>query len=83
MKKIKAYFEDFDASVLTTRRTLFFEILAALLGGIVLGILMAPPQKFKLGCGNGNTTYKAGKDGKCKDECCGDEEDCCCKKEEK
>ncbi|MBR3526092.1 MAG: hypothetical protein IKO11_09615 [Lachnospiraceae bacterium] len=86
MKKIKAYFADFDASVLTTRRAVFFEILAALLGGIILGILIAPPKKVKVGCNNGNTVVKDDKKKK-KDqdqdgcECCC-ECDCDSKKEE-
>ena len=81
MKKIKAYFADFDASVLTTRRAVFFEILAALLGGIILGILIAPPKKVRLGCNNGNTVIKGDKKGEDQDGC-----ECCCdceKEEEK
>ena len=84
MKKIKAYFADFEASVLTTRRAVFFEILAAFLGGIIFGILIAPPKKLKVGCNNGNTIGKDDKDKKdkkdkkCKDKCC-----CDCDKEDK
>ncbi len=44
MKKIKAYFEDLDASVLSTRRVMFLETLVALLAGIIIGILIAPPR---------------------------------------
>ena len=82
MKKIKAYFADFETAVTTTRRAVFFEILAALLGGIILGILIAPPKKVRLGCNNGNTVIK-GKNGEDQDGCeCCCECDCDSKKEE-
>ncbi|MCR4643573.1 MAG: hypothetical protein K5697_16290 [Lachnospiraceae bacterium] len=83
MKKIKAYFADFETPVTTTRRAVFFEILAALLGGIILGILIAPPKKVRLGCNNGNTVIKGDKKGEDQDGCeCCCECDCDSKKEE-
>lgn len=75
MKKIKAYFEDFDANVLSTRRVMFLETLVALLVGIIIGILIAPPRKLKMGCNNGNNNVADGcgcGNGKC---CCDEDSD--------
>ncbi|MBQ9866685.1 MAG: hypothetical protein IJM34_06655 [Lachnospiraceae bacterium] len=74
MKKIKAYFEDLDASVISTRRVMFLETLVALLLGIIIGILIAPPRKLKMGCNNGNNNVADGC-GCGNGRCCGDEDD--------
>ena len=78
MKKIKAYFSDLDAAVLSSRRVIFLEILVAFLSGVILGILIAPPRKLKMGCNNGNNNCATGNGcGNCKDGKCGDESECC------
>ncbi len=78
MKKIKAYFADLDAAVLSSRRVIFLEMLVAFLGGVILGILIAPPRKLKMGCNNGNNNCATGNGcGNCKENVPGDEcEDC-------
>ena len=60
MKKIKEYFADFDATEITTRRVRFLEILVAFLIGVIIGILIAPPRKLKMGCNNGNNNVADG-----------------------
>ena len=76
MKKIKEYFADFDANVLSTRRVMFLETLVALLIGIIIGILIAPPRKLKMGCNNGNNNVAEGNGCGCgKDKCCDEDDD--------
>ena len=75
MKKIKEYFGDFDATVLSTRRVMFLETLVALLLGIIIGILIAPPRKLKMGCNNGNNTVAEGNGCGCGNDKCSDEDD--------
>ena len=76
MKKIKAYFEDFDATVVSTRRVMFLETLVALLLGIIIGILIAPPRKLKMGCNNGNNNVAEGNGCGCGKDCeCGCDDD--------
>ena len=76
MKKIKAYFEDFDTSVISTRRVIFLETLVALLLGVIIGILIAPPRKLKMGCNNGNNNVAEGNGCGCgNDKCCGEDSD--------
>ena len=50
----REYFENIDEAVITTRRVIFLEVFAGFLGGIVLGMLIAPPRRVKMGCNNGN-----------------------------
>ena len=50
----REYFENIDEPVITTRKAIFLEVLAGFLGGIVLGMLIAPPRRVKMGCNNGN-----------------------------
>ena len=75
MKKIKEYFGDFDATVLSTRRVMFLETLVALLLGIIIGILIAPPRKLKMGCNNGNNNVAEGNGCGCGNDKCSDEDD--------
>lgn len=76
MKKIKAYFDDFDASVISTRRVRFLEILAAMLFGIIIGIMIAPPRKMNMGCNNGNNNIAEGNGCGCgNDRECGSDDD--------
>ncbi len=44
---------DYDAIV--NRKLLFFEMLAAVLAGIVFGMLFSPRKSIKIGNNNGNT----------------------------
>jgi len=76
MKKIKEYFNDFDASVISTRRVKFLEVLVALLIGIIIGIMIAPPRKLKMGCNNGNNNVAEGNGCGCGKDCeCGCDDD--------
>ena len=65
MQKLKDYIAEFDEEIMINKKLLFFEMLAALLGGIVIGMLMSPFKSVAI-CSNneniGNT-----------DECCKDE----------
>ena len=72
MKKMKEYFSDLDAAVLTSRRVIFLELLAGFFFGIVVGILIAPPRRLKVGCNNGNMSTT---DGGCECGCSCQEED--------
>ncbi len=74
MDKIKEYFQGFDEVVVTKREAVFFKVLAAFLGGVVLGILIAPPRYAKYGCNNGNANHV----GQEKGQGCG----CCCEEED-
>ena len=82
MKKIKEYFGDLDATVLSTRRVMFLETLVALLLGIIIGILIAPPRKLKMGCNNGNNNVAEGNGCGCGKDKCSDEDDDDDKKED-
>ncbi|MBR3517072.1 MAG: hypothetical protein IKO10_12255 [Lachnospiraceae bacterium] len=68
MEKIKnavsSYFKGMDDAVITTRREVFLQIVIGVLAGIILGILIAPPRKVKIGCDNG-TNIDGGCDGGC------------------
>ena len=75
MDKIKEYFQGFDEVVVTNRGMVFYRILAAFLGGVVLGLLIAPPRYAKYGCNNGNTN-QVGQEGQgCENCCCGEEDE--------
>ena len=81
MEKIKNavsnYFEGMDDAVVTTRREVCMQVLVGLLAGIILGILIAPPRKVKMGCGNGNNNI-----GKCENKGCDCGCDCGCDAEQ-
>ena len=75
MKKINAFFDSFNDAKVMSRGMWFYQLLAAFLGGIILGILIAPPRKMRVGCNNGNTSvHDSG--------CCEEDGDCCCGKKE-
>ena len=60
MNKIKEYFAGIDTEILSTRRVVFLEVLAAFLFGVTLGILISPPKTIKMGCNNGNNNIAKG-----------------------
>lgn len=71
MNKIREYFGGFDETHVTTRGMIFYRLLAAFLGGVALGFLIAPPRRVKIGCDNGSKN-RVGAD---TEHGCGE---CCC-----
>ncbi len=55
MKKWKKFLDSMDHEVTVNNKLLFFEFLAAALGGIVFGMLFSPRKTLKIGNNNGNT----------------------------
>ena len=65
MEKIKKCWASLDEDTVINKKLLFFEILTAVLGGILIGILLTPFRSITIasnneGCGCGNSA-----DGKC------------------
>ncbi|MBR1693476.1 MAG: hypothetical protein IJ711_11985 [Lachnospiraceae bacterium] len=67
MKKIKNFMISLDEDITINRKLLFFEILSALLGGIVIGFLLTPFRSVTIasnnennGNGNGNSSDPEG-----------------------
>ena len=74
MKKIKAFFADLEEPIVMSRGVWFYQLLAGILSGVILGILIAPPRKLKMGCNNGNNNVADGC-GCGNGRCCSDEDD--------
>ena len=74
MKKIKAFFDNLEEPIVMSRGTWFYQMLAGILAGVILGILIAPPRKMRIGCDNGNNNVDSGFC-KCNDKCDNDCED--------
>ena len=75
MKKIKAFFANLEEPIVMSRGVWFYQLVAGILAGIILGILIAPPRKLKMGCNNGNNNVADGcgcGNGKC---CCDEDSD--------
>ncbi|MCR4656620.1 MAG: hypothetical protein K5770_10385 [Lachnospiraceae bacterium] len=55
MKRWIKFLDSMDHEVLVNKKLLFFEFVAAALGGIVFGMLFSPRKTLKIGNNNGNT----------------------------
>ena len=51
---LRNYMDSLDNDVIINRKLIFFEIMAAILGGIVIGFLVSPKKYIKIGNNNGN-----------------------------
>ena len=54
MKKIKEYLDSLDNVVMVNEKLVFFEIITAFLGGLVLGFLLSPKKNIEIGNNNAN-----------------------------
>ncbi len=55
MKRWRKFLESMDYDVLINKKLLFFEMMAAVFGGVVFGMLFSPRKIIKIGNNNGNT----------------------------
>ena len=49
MKRLKEYLDSLDNVVMVNGKLIFFELITAFLGGLVLGLLISPKKNIRIG----------------------------------